>query len=75
MGLLELLFREDQHQALINLQIERPLFSSVDFYLVGGEMEGEIIKVTKTKNVSQDTPNQINILGRKEYDMWDLAHL
>lgn len=69
MGLLELLFREDQHQALINLQIERPLFSSVDFYLVGGEMEGEIIKVTKTKNVSQDTPNQINILGRKEYDM------
>lgn len=69
MGLLELLFREDHHQALINLQIERPLFSSVDFYLVGGEMEGEIIKVSKTKYVSQDTPNQINILGRKEYDM------
>ena len=65
MGLLELLFREDHHQALINLQIERDffLFSPMDFYLLGGEMEGGIIN-TKTKNVSQDTPNQINALRR-----------
>lgn len=35
MGFLMTLFRENYYMALINLQIERLLFSPVDFYLVG----------------------------------------